>query len=133
MIFEQLMKIEKEGEPVNSTCDIFQEEYKLNHSKTQVGSFKVYGSDICIDCRNYKKLRENRRFLDEYIDITESVANMKDFLQYRDKDPIFEEVKKTGGIGIPFFVAEDGQKTFDLNEALSWIGQGPVTQNEIER
>lgn len=41
---------------------------------------------------------------------------------------IFRSVKEYGGIGIPFFVNEDGRETFDIDEALSWIGQKPVKE-----
>lgn len=92
---------------------------------------RVYGSDICIDCRNYKEIRKRRGFSDKYIEITENTANLKEFLEIRDKDPVFEAVKEMGGIGIPLFVGEDGEKTFDLNEALLWIGEKPVEEEEI--
>lgn len=92
---------------------------------------KVYGTEICIDCRNYKAIQENRGFEAEYIDITENTANMKEFLAIRDQDPLFEEVRERHGIGIPLFVREDGVKTFDINEAFAWIGQAPVEENEI--
>ena len=83
---------------------------------------KVYGSDICLDCRNYKELREKLGIKDEYIDITENTDNLKEFLSIRDKEEIFCEVKEAGTIGIPLFVREDGVKTFDIEEALTWIG-----------
>ena len=92
---------------------------------------RVYGSDICIDCRNYKGIRDKRGFRDEYIDITKNTANMKEFLEIRDKDSVFEPIKEMGGIGIPLFVREDGKKTFDFNEALSWIGEEPLREEEI--
>ena len=56
---------------------------------------------------------------------------MREFLMIRDAEPIFEEVKQRGGIGIPLFVREDGVMTFDLNEAMSWINQLPVEEHEI--
>ena len=92
---------------------------------------KVYGTDICIDCRNYKVIQENRGFEAEYIDITENTTNLKEFLQIRDNEPIFGSVKERNGIGIPLFVNEDGTKTFDINEAFVWIGQPPVEEDEI--
>ncbi len=92
---------------------------------------KVYGAEICIDCRNYKAIQKARGFDAEYIDITESTTNLKEFLQMRDKEPIFAPVREHSGIGIPFFVREDGAKTFDMNEALSWIDQPPVRDEEI--
>ena len=93
--------------------------------------FKVYGTTICVDCRNYIAIRESRGFKDEYIDITEHVLNLKEFLKIRDTDPIFEPVKEKGGIGVPLFVNEDGQTTLDINVAFSWIGQPAVEEHEI--
>ena len=92
---------------------------------------KVYGADICIDCRNYKAIQKARGFRAEYIDITENTDNLKEFLQMRDNDPIFESVRAHSGIGIPLFVREDGEKTFDIDEAFSWIGQKLVRKEEI--
>ena len=92
---------------------------------------KVYGADICIDCRNYKAIQEKRGFEAEYVDITESTMNLREFLEIRDTETIFEQVKEHHGIGIPLFVKEDGTKTFDMDEAFSWIGQAPVEEDEI--
>jgi glutaredoxin-related protein len=92
---------------------------------------KVYGSDICIDCRNYKAIQKSRGFEAEFIDITENTTNLREFLQIRDTDPVFASVKENHGIGIPLFVREDGTKTFEIDEALAWIGQEPVREEEI--
>lgn len=91
---------------------------------------KVYGSEICIDCRNYKAVQKSRGFEAEFISITENTQNLKEFLRLRDTEPAFDEIKAEGGIGIPFFVHEDGRKTYDVNEALAWIGQPPVRDGE---
>lgn len=92
---------------------------------------KVYGSEICIDCRNYKALQKARGFEAEFIEITENTTNLKEFLTLRDSEPIFEKVREHHGIGIPVFVNDDGRKTLDLDEALSWIGQAPAKEDEI--
>lgn len=92
---------------------------------------KVYGADICIDCRNYKAIQKSRGFEAEFIDIIENTTNLKEFLEIRDLDPVFDPVKERHGIGIPLFVKEDGTRTFDINEAFSWIGQAPVEEHEI--
>ena len=92
---------------------------------------KVYGADICVDCRNYKAIQKNRGFEAEYIDITENTKNLREFLEIRDNDSVFESVKARHGIGIPLFVREDGAKTFDFNEAFAWIGQPSVEPDEI--
>lgn len=92
---------------------------------------KVYGAEICIDCRNYKAIQKARGFEAEYVEITEDTAKLKEFLAMRDNEPIFEKVREHSGIGIPLFVNEDGRKTFDINEAFAWIGQPPVKEEEI--
>ena len=92
---------------------------------------KVYGAEICVDCRNYKAIQANRGFEAEYIDITASTGNLREFLAYRDKEEAFIPVKERGGIGIPLFVHEDGRVTLDQDEALAWIGQPPVEEEEI--
>ena len=56
---------------------------------------------------------------------------MKEFLKIRDLDPVFDSVKENHGIGVPLFVREDGEKTFDIDIAMSWIGQEPVKEEEI--
>ena len=38
---------------------------------------KVYGAEICMDCRNYKAIQKTRGFEAEYIDITENTANLE--------------------------------------------------------
>ena len=97
--------------------------------KGDTGMLKVYGSEICIDCRNFKEIMAERGFEVEYIDMTENTANLRAFLKLRDSEAAFEPVKERGGIGIPAFVREDGEVTLDLNTALSWIGQEPVEED----
>ena len=92
---------------------------------------KVYGTDICMDCRNFKAIQKTRGFEAEYIDIIADTTNLKEFLNLRDHAPVFAEVRNRGGIGIPMFVNEDGKMTLDINEAFSWIGQSPVLEEEL--
>jgi len=89
---------------------------------------KVYGSEICGDCRDFKALMAQRGFEVEYVDITESVANLRAFLNLRDTNAVFDEIRREGRIGIPAFVSEAGEVTLDLNTALAWIGQPPVEE-----
>ena len=92
---------------------------------------KVYGAQICADCRNFKAIQKSRGFEAEYVDITEDTGKLKEFLQIRDHDPVLAPVRERGGIGIPLFVNEDGKKTLDIDEAFSWIGQPPVQEGEL--
>ena len=99
--------------------------------RKEIFMLKVYGADICIDCRNFKAIEKKRGFETEYIDITENTANLREFLKIRDTDPVFGPVREHSGIGIPLFVRDDGAKTFDIDEAFSWISQPPVKPEEI--
>lgn len=91
---------------------------------------KVYGAKICVDCRNYLTIQKARGFECEFIEITEDTGKLREFLHLRDTDPLFAPVREHSGIGIPCFVNDDGRKTFDINEALAWIGQEPVREDE---
>jgi glutaredoxin-related protein len=81
---------------------------------------KVYGTYICIDCRETRDYFEQENIPFELVDITLNTTNLKEFLRLRDNEPIFAEVREQGLIGIPFFVL-DGKQTLDINEAVSWI------------
>lgn len=91
---------------------------------------KVYGADICIDCRNLKHIMNTRSLELDYRDITADTLTLREFLSIRDHSEAFHECKERGGIGIPCFVDED-RVTLDIDEAFSWIGQTPVREDEI--
>lgn len=91
---------------------------------------KVYGSDICPGCRDFKALQTQRGFEAEFIDITASVPNLRAFLKIRDNNPLFDEVRARGSIGIPAFENENGEVTLDVNTALAWIGEAPAEEEE---
>lgn len=45
------------------------------------------------------------------------MLNLKSFLKYRDKREEFEEIKKSGRVGLPCIVVNDGEQIlFDYNE-----------------
>ena len=69
----------------------------------------------CPDCFEVKtRLSDNHDF--EIIDIGEHVRNLKEFIRLRDSSPAFDSVRANGSIGIPCFVSEDGQVSFDTEE-----------------
>jgi len=57
-----------------------------------------------------------------YVKITESMANLKEFLKIRQDEDLFAKIRAAGRVGIPFFVFENGFMTFDLDEALKTLG-----------
>jgi len=46
----------------------------------------------------------------EYIDITDSMKNLKIYLKLRDTRPEFDEIKKLGRVGVPFIMIGNGEK-----------------------
>lgn len=78
---------------------------------------RMYGAPICPDCVAEKEaLLKNHSIQLDYVDITESTANLKEFLKYRDEEKLFEPIKSSGKIGIPFYILENGTKTHDIKQ-----------------
>lgn len=46
----------------------------------------------------------------EYIDITDSMRNLKIYLKLRDTRPEFDEIKKLGRVGVPLIMIGNGEK-----------------------
>ena len=82
-------------------------------------AIKMYGIKSCHDCVDAEKLLSDNLVDFDYLDFAEEPLYLKEFLQLRDNDSFFEEVRKNGYIGIPFFVLEDGTKTFDIKEVIA--------------
>ena len=54
---------------------------------------KMYGSMLCPDCVEAKEYFEKINYKYDFVNITESMANLKEFLHLRDTRKEFEEVK----------------------------------------
>ena len=82
---------------------------------------KIYGSMLCPDCVQCREDLDQAGVGYEYLDFSESLKNLKEFLVLRDNIAVFEDVRKDGRIGIPCLVDEEG------NVSLSWdeyVSQG---------
>ena len=79
---------------------------------------KIYGSMLCPDCVQCRKALDEAGIFYEYLDFSEELKNLKEFLRLRDTDPAFEEVRREGRIGIPGLVKEDGAITLDWAECM---------------
>ncbi len=79
----------------------------------------MYGTPLCPDCVEAEAVLKAKKIPFDYVDITESTANLKAFLKLRDESPLFDEVKVAGGIGVPCFILPGGRMTLDVQEALS--------------
>ena len=64
-----------------------------------------------------KEFLSNNGIIYDYIDITDSMRNLKIYLKLRDTRPEFEEIKRIGRVGIPFIMLDNGEKLiFDQPE-----------------
>lgn len=89
----------------------------------------MYGTPICKECvRDKAILAEHKEIEVDYRIITESTSILKDYLAYRDKEPIFDEMKANHGIGIPFYILEDGTKTLYLSDFVD-VGNSKTQKN----
>lgn len=89
----------------------------------------MYGAEICPDCVGAKEQLKDRSDIElEYRNITESTSTLKEFLAYRDHDELFAPIKAAGKIGIPFFILEDGSKTFEVADFIETTMSNSSTQ-----
>lgn len=86
---------------------------------------KVYGSKLCPDCMKLSMNLDVNRVKYDYVDINESLENLKELLKLRDSDPIFDESKASGAIGIPAIIMEDGTLTLDWEQVVRDLGFEP--------
>lgn len=91
----------------------------------------IYGSYLCGDCNNLKYNLDKNNVEYTYIDITSSIADLKAFLKIRDNSQLFDDVKKNGGIGIPFIVDND-YKTLNWEEYLRNLGYNDIEYIETK-
>lgn len=77
----------------------------------------VFGSDKCPDCPPALKILDNKEIEYEFINITDSMMNLKKFLKIRDNAEEFKDKKESGSVGIPCFII--GSKiTFNIYEII---------------
>ena len=74
---------------------------------------KIYGSMLCKDCVQCREALDKAGVSYEYLDFSDELKNLKEFLAIRDSDPQFDEVRQRGGIGIPCIVTEEGNILLD--------------------
>ena len=79
-------------------------------------SMIIYGTTQCPDTVACLKACEEKGIKHEFRDIT-VLPVLKEFLGIRDISPLYDSVKKAGGIGIPL-VCKDGELTLDWESAL---------------
>ncbi len=79
---------------------------------------RIYGSMLCPDCVQCRMDLDRAGVAYEYLDFSEDLGNLKEFLALRDTDPAFTEVRGSGRIGIPCIRRPDGSLTLEWEEFM---------------
>ena len=77
---------------------------------------RIYGSMLCPDCVQCRQELDEAGTSYEYLDFSADLKNLKEFLKLRDGNPLFDEHRAEGKIGIPCILREDGTITLDWEE-----------------
>lgn len=77
---------------------------------------KLYFSEKCPDTAPFVAELKKQGIAYEEVNITDSMANLKEFLKLRDNRVEFEQRKLWGFIGIPVLLLENGNLIFELND-----------------
>lgn len=68
----------------------------------------IYGTMQCPDCVECAKDLDAQGISYTFLEFSNDLRNLKEFLKIRDREPLFEEIKREGKIGIPCIVHDDG-------------------------
>lgn len=81
----------------------------------------VIGSHLCPDTLYALcKLSEKHAEID-FKNLSAGLPDLKAYLAVRESSSLYEDVRRAGGIGIPYFELEDGTATLDLDVVLNKI------------
>lgn len=72
----------------------------------------LYYSDVCPDTQPFLKELNRLGITYQSVNITESIKNLKEFLNIRDNEEVFAKKKETNQVGIPVLVTEQGEFLF---------------------
>ncbi len=73
----------------------------------------MYGTDLCPDCLAAKEAFDSNGIAYKYVEITETLGAMKQFLKLRDTNDAFKDVRGNGKIGIPAVIISANEITLD--------------------
>ena len=93
---------------------------------------RIYGSEMCPDCRECKKNFDANNIEYEFIDINLKLHDLADFLKLRDSLPVFDHCKEINDIGLPALIDEDGTVFLDWEGYLNKLGL-PITYTELNQ
>lgn len=80
----------------------------------------LYFSSLCPDTPPFVAYLEQLNIEYEAINITESIENLKRFLNLRDHQEVFNEKRQLNQVGIPVLVTEEAHLLFDITAVAEY-------------
>jgi len=74
----------------------------------------LYFSSLCPDTKAFVEELQRQNISYREVDITASMANLKEFIRLRDDKPQFEGRKQWGMVGIPCLVVSETECIIDI-------------------
>lgn len=68
---------------------------------------RLFYSDVCPDTEAFIQALNQKGIAYQPININESIANLKEFLNLRDQRPEFRSIKANNRVGVPVLVTND--------------------------
>lgn len=85
-------------------------------------AIKVYGSNTCPGTLCCLQILTQNGVMPTFVNVTGSIALLKEFVKLRDTLPIYEGLRGTDKVGFPLIQLEDGTYTRDVNSVLDLLG-----------
>lgn len=78
----------------------------------------VVGSHLCPDVLYSLNRLTEAKVKIEFKNISSSLADLRFYLNLRENNPLYDDIRCTSKLGIPCFILEDGTMTLELDEVL---------------
>ncbi len=80
---------------------------------------RIYGSMLCRDCVQCRRELDEAGIPYEFLDFSEDLRSLREFLTLREGEPVFNEARASGKIGIPCIVCGNGAVLLDWKPLLA--------------
>lgn len=73
-----------------------------------MSKFTLFTNKNCPFCGPVVEKMKEEEIDFKLVEITNSIAELKEFLKHRDSDPYFEAIKARGSVGVPTLMDNEG-------------------------
>lgn len=79
---------------------------------------KIYGTNQCRFCVECKNAFDEQNVAYEFVELLDDLQLLKQFINIRDTNPVYEGIQGTGKLGIPLIQTESGEYTREWKQFL---------------